>query len=287
MAGFWLWQYRIEVRNERARRAEEARLKKVDEYKLTFIEGWTLQDYGVYLEKQGVVDQKDFAKALTTYNTKAYQFLTSIPKGFGLEGFLFPDTYRIAKPASTDELLSKMLENFYRRVLQVGVNPETENFIIPSYENIELQSGKKGVTLYQAVTLASIVEKETGRDLSTGTDDQKNRLLAERKTIAGIFYNRLQQGKPLESDATINFITGKNVPAAAASDLKINSPYNTYLYPGLPAGPICNPSASSLEAVFNPIKTEYLYFLHRQPSGDVVYSKTFDEHIANKRRFLR
>jgi UPF0755 protein len=91
----------------------------------------------------------------------------------------------------------------------------------------------------------------------------------------------------LQSDATVNYATGKNLPSPTLADLEVNSPYNTYKHRGLPPGPISNPSLSSLMAAIYPAETDYLYFLHKQPSGEPVYSKTFEEHVANKLKYLK
>ena len=123
------------------------------------------------------------------------------------------------------------------------------------------------------------MEKESG---GKGSPSQNISLDQERKMIASVFYNRLMIGKALESDATVNYATGKSSPGASSEDLQVNSPYNTYKYPGLPPGPICNPSLGSIQAVLAPIKTDYYYFLHHQPSGEVDFSKTFEEHRAKK-----
>ena len=109
----------------------------------------------------------------------------------------------------------------------------------------------------------------------------------ERRIVAGIFYNRLNAGMALQSDATINYFTGKNDPSPLLEDLEKNSPYNTYKNRGLPPTPIGNPSLSSITAVLNPTNTDYFYFLHKQPSGEPVYSRTFEEHVANKQKYLK
>jgi UPF0755 protein len=129
----------------------------------------------------------------------------------------------------------------------------------------------KDLTLFEAVTLASIVEKEA-------------RLKTDKKIVAGIFLKRLQQGKKLESDATVNYITKKKTTRPTYSDIAVNSLYNTYKYSGLPPGPICNPGLDSLQAVAEPEETDYLYFLNT-PTNTMVYSVTGEEHIANKNKY--
>lgn len=260
-------------------------IKPVEEQTMRLIEGWTIFEMGDYLEKQGIVSKKEFLKALAETNRSEYPFLNSVPKNSDLEGFLFPDTYRVLKGVSAKEVVQKLLVTFGKKT-----NNEVKGSygvqIIPGYENLVIGSSK-GLTMYQVVTLASILEKETGIDLTNKDADQKERLFAERRTVAGIFLNRLSINQALESDATINYITGKNKAAPSSKDLEANSLYNTYKYPGLPPGPICNPSLMSIQAVLNPFKTDYYYFLHKQPSGEVVYSKTFEEHVNNKFKYLK
>jgi len=189
---------------------------------------------------------------------KDYWFLQEDENGNPetLEGYLFPDTYKFNADASGEEILRKILDNF-------------KNKINPLRGQIELNS----MNLYEILTLASIVEKEV-----SSVDDMR--------VVAGLFLHRLEIGMPLQSDATINYITNKKMPSPLYKDLEVDSPYNTYKYRGLPPGPICNPGLSAIKAVLNPEKTDYLYFL--TPAGKpTVYSKTFKEHEANKRKWLR
>ncbi len=91
----------------------------------------------------------------------------------------------------------------------------------------------------------------------------------------------------LQSDATVNYITKKNTPSVSTADTKVDSPYNTYLYQGMPPGPICNPSLSSLMAAVYPASTDYFYFLSDPQTGKAIYAKTFEEHILNKQKYLK
>ena len=260
-------------------------IRPVEELTIRLIEGWTIADMGEYLEKQNIATKKEFTKALAETNRSDYSFLNSVPKTSDLEGFLFPDTYRVLKGVTAGEVVAKLLQTFGKKTLN-EVNGNYGIQTIPGYENLKISSSK-GLTMHEVVTLASILEKETGIDLTNKGADQRERLLTERRTIAGIFLNRLSINQALESDATINYITGKNKAAPSGQDLQVNSPYNTYKYPGLPPGPICNPSLMSIQAVLNPFKTDYYFFLHKQPSGEVVYSKTFEEHVNNKFKYLK
>ena len=144
------------------------------------------------------------------------------------------------------------------------------------------QARNQKMSVYEIVTLASIIEKEAG-----GKNLTIDKLDEQRKIIAGIFYNRLKINMPLQSDATISYITKKQNAASELADTKIDSPYNTYKYSGLPLGTICNPSLSSIMAALYPSATDYLYFLHKQPSEDIVYAKTYEEHLINKQKYLK
>lgn len=264
--GFLVWQG-----YQDRRQITEKKNIKAEEIRLTFIEGWTAADMASYLEKQGIAKKDDFNSAQRQFTSENFRILASKPASAGLEGFLFPDTYNIYKPKNNFEtgqaktIIEKMLVNF-------------QNKFTPA---MEMQALNKRMSIYQILTLASIIEKEAGL-----TADGKDQLDRQRKIIAGIFYSRMALGMPLQSDATINYITKKNDASASEVDLQNDSPYNTYKYKGLPPGPICNPSLSSITAALYPASTDYLYFLHSQKSGEIIYSKTFEEHIKNKLRYL-
>ena len=252
------------VRHNREARYEALKNAKAPEVSITTIEGWTVNDIGKYLQDQNLISSQNFIDAEKSFDVSSYNLLASKPSGSDLEGFLFPDTYLIFKPAAYNdpktagEIIQKMLDNF--------TNKFTEQMVT--------QSQRNGMSVYQTLILASIVEKETGSNAD------------EKKTVAGIFYNRLSANMPLQSDATVNFATGKNTPSASSEDIKINSPYNTYIHTGLPPGPIGNPSLASIMAVLYPAKTNYFYFLDK-PDGTPVYSITFQEQLANEQKYLK
>ena len=265
-----------DIKNDAAKKKEKFENTRAEEITIRITEGWNNKEIADYLEKQGIVSAKDFMKYQAEFDSKGYWFLRDIPNGFDIEGFLFPDTYRlfasvkVAEPKTASEtIIRKLLGTFAAKVP----------------ENAEDLAKKQGLSLYEAITLASIVENETGRNAVSA--EQKKLLDEERGIVAGIFYNRLKIGQALESDATVNYATSKNLPSPTLEDLQINSPYNTYKYPGLPPGPISNPSLSSINAVLNPTVTDYFFFLHKQPSGEPIYSKTFEEHVQNKFKYLK
>lgn len=174
-----------------------------------------------------------------------------------LEGFLFPDTYRLHKNSTAQIIVEKMLTNFDKKL------------IIDLQEEIIRQEK----TIYQVITLASIVQKE-----AVSPEDMK--------FAAGVFLNRLKINKPLESDATVNYATGKNLRQPSYDDTNTDSPYNTYKNIGLPPGPICNPGISAIKAVLYPENHDFLYFLHPKNAKMGIYSKTYAEHLRNKSIYL-
>ena len=173
------------------------------------------------------------------------------PTGLRLEGFLYPDTYEFTTEMTTQEITEKLLENF---ITKVNANIDLNNL---NLKQTQITS------LYQAMTLGSIIEKE-----ASSSDD--------RAEISGIFNNRLEAGMLLQSDATVNYITGKNDAGVDTADTEIDSPYNTYKYTGLPPTPIDNPRIESIVAALYPNKTVYYYFFHAD--GQTYFSETFEEH---------
>ncbi len=186
-----------------------------------------------------------------------FDFLESLPPGASLEGFLFPDTYRVAPDASAADLRDLMLEQFGARVTPA----------------MRADAQARRFTLYEVVTLASIVEREAV-------------IPDERPTIAGVYLNRLAQGMTLDADPTVQYAKSASTPGEWWPSLTrddytdVTSPYNTYLNAGLPPGPIANPSLSSIEAVIYPAATDYLYFRACDSSGRHVFSLTFEEHAG-------
>ncbi|MFH0828984.1 MAG: endolytic transglycosylase MltG [Candidatus Kerfeldbacteria bacterium] len=226
-------------------------------------EGWTSSQIGEYLQGKGIGMKEEFVTAASTIDSRTilpddrFDFLAGRPATATLEGYLFPDTYRVFPNASTADIIKKMLTNFGTKVMS-----STRNEIV-----------SKGKTLYDVVTLASIVELEVRSE-------------TDRKMVADIFWRRLAVGMPLQSDATVNFVTGKKALQPTESDISVGSPYNTYVNRGLPPGPISNPGLVSISATNNPQPNSYLYFL-TDASGSVHYAMTYEEHLANKQQYLR
>lgn len=239
-------------------------LEPSSELSVRFIEGWTIQQMSDYLQRNSVFAEGDFSTFVTVpinYQTVTAglddNFFSQLPRGASLEGYLFPDTYRLYHNATVSDLVSKMLNN-------------TLDKFPPDWR---AEITKRGYSIHEAMTLASIVEREVASD-------------KDRAMVAGIFWRRLEAGRGLEADSTINYITGKRTPAVSAEDLSLDSPYNTYRYRGLPPGPISNPGSASIQAVVYPQANQYWYFLSA-PDGEVIYSTTFEEHKQAKQKYLR
>ncbi|MCM8767541.1 MAG: endolytic transglycosylase MltG [Candidatus Omnitrophica bacterium] len=175
-----------------------------------------------------------------------------------LEGFLFPDTYYFPYNISIEGICMKMWKNFkdiFERIYDEEIN---EN----NWEEVK-----------KIVTVASIVEKEASLSL-------------ERKIIAGIIYKRLSKNIPIASCSTVEYALGYKKKRLSRSDLKINSPYNTYIHKGLPPTPICNPGKDSLIAAINPIKSDYMFFLSKG-DGTNHFSRTYQEHLTAIKLYLQ
>jgi UPF0755 protein len=182
---------------------------------------------------------------------------------YAKEGYMFPDTYQVSKDATAAAIASLFLDTFNKKI-----TPQ-----------MHADAQKSGLTIDQVVVLASIVERE-------GHNDE------DRPVIAGILLNRLKKDWPLQTDATIQYALGYQPQEKSwwkkiltEDDMKIKSPYNTYLHTGLPPGPISNPGISSLQAVIYPKQTEYMYYLH-DTKGNVYYAKTQEDHDQNIAKHL-
>ncbi len=246
---------------------------------IQILEGWTSRDIANYFEEHGLYQSDKFLDiagypqidyrrnktrpALNDFSTE-FSFLTDKPKYYSLEGYLFPDTYRIYASSTVTEVIEKMLANFDKKL-----TPKMR-------ADIKAQ----GKTIYEVVTLASIIEKEAPIDYQTNND-------RDARIIAGIFLNRLKIGQGLQSDATLSYIYGDNKPAHSGAELENNSLYNTYKYRGLPPGPICNPGILAISAAIYPIATDYNYFLTPKGKDEVIYARTYEEHLQNKYKYLK
>lgn len=227
-------------------------------YTFTIPEGYTLKQIADKLSANNFVNRDRFLD-LAAYGSFRHSFLRGVPPGPNrLEGYLFPDTYKITKKTTEKEIINIMLDRFERE--------------LSKYKIAEL-AAEKGLTVHQAVTLASIVEREAQKD-------------EERPKVAAVFLNRLKKGWKLESCATIQYILGQPKARLFEKDLQIESPYNTYMYPGLPPGPIASPGGPSLKAAVNPADVDYLFFVVAD-DGKHIFGRTLQEHNRNKAEYLK
>jgi UPF0755 protein len=215
-------------------------------------EGETIFDIARNLEDAKYMKADEFLKAARD----ATQILDIAAEAKTLEGFLFPATYNLPRKATATDLTTMMVHKF-REALQ-GIAPDRANATTPSAD------------LLHAVTLASLVERETPRP-------------QERPLVAGVFSNRMQKGMLLQCDPTVIYAleqVGKYNGTLTLKDLHYDSPYNTYMFAGLPPGPIGNPSAESLKAALHPAQTDYLYFVANTQGGH-FFATTLAEHNQN------
>ncbi len=229
--------------------------------KVTFaiLAGWRIEEIAASLPTSGLDISADEFLAAVQVSPEGYSFSAELP-GNSIEGFLFPGTYDLARETTAQQLIPALLGRFEESV------------------SSELRQGysEQGLTIYQAVTLAAIVEREAV------VDD-------EMPLIASVFYNRLAASAQLASDPTVQYALGYNTDQAtwwtnplSLANLEFNSPYNTYIYAGLPPGPICNPGLAALRAVAFPAQTPYYYFRAAcDGSGRHLFAVTYEEHLQN------
>ncbi len=240
---------------------------------ITTIEGWNVREIGQYFEKEGIFQSEELLELVGfpmidyRYNVEInkpkdysaqFSFLADKPDYVGLEGYLFPDTYRIFNNASLDDIVVKMLDNFDKKLTS------------EMRDDIKTQ----GKTIYEIVTMASLVEKEV-------------RSYEDMRIVSGIFWDRIKNRQALESCATLAYVLGENKKQYTLEDTKIDSPYNSYENLGLMPGPISNPGLNAIKAAIYPEYTEYNYFLTATETGETIFSETFDKHIGNKAIYLK
>ena len=232
------------------------RLERGDVYTipLTVPEGSNLFDIAQRVETANLGKKENF---LAAASSDVGLIADLDPQAKTLEGYLFPDTYRFERRVTPQQILAAMVRRF------------------------RLASGSLGLqaNYHRVVTVASLVERETPVD-------------AERPLVASVFENRLAKDMPLMTDPSVIYaalLDGRYRGIIYASDLQADSPYNTYRYPGLPPGPICNPGMASLKAAMHPAQTDYLYFVaaSADPSGKSRFSATLEEHAHDVQQYRR
>ena len=219
---------------------------------LTIAEGLTVKQTAARVEEVYGIAADDFlAQAKASTYVADYPFLEGAADD-SLEGFLYPKTYSFSGTPTSDEIIRAMLNQYQTEVASLDF--ESARSAVAQRYGVELSD-------YEMLTLASIIEREAL------TEDQ-------RYKVSSTFYNRLEQGMALQSDATMMYVTGGEV---TADDLHTESPYNTYLNQGLPPTPICSPSLASIKAALEPADTNYLYFFIT--FDNEYFSESYDQHL--------
>ncbi|MBI3958152.1 MAG: endolytic transglycosylase MltG [Chloroflexi bacterium] len=242
--------------------------------RVTIPEGWRLEQIADYLrDRQIPLDSDDYRRRVLSgdligLDLIRYAFLNSRPAGTSLEGYLFPSTFELpAEGATALDLLTRQLDAFLAQV-------------VPVYQ-AAVESGNTTLDLYAVLTLASIVEREAV-------------LPEERPAIAAVYLNRLAAGMKLDADPTVQYAMGYQAatgqwwktPVFLEEYSSVVSPYNTYIYTGIPPGPIASPGLASIVAVLFPDEHDYVYFVATPDgSGAHVFAETYDKHVENVRRY--
>lgn len=230
---------------------------------VTVVEGWRTEEVADALEPLGVPREAFLAAARS--HDYDFDFVSELPQEQSLEGFLYPATYPVRIGEQPSDLVRQMLQAF------------SDN--VP--EGVRDSAAESGMSLSEVLTLASIIEREA-------------RIPDERPIMAQVFLSRLADGMPLQADPTVQYaLASERGPSGdgwwkkglTVADLGIDSPYNTYLYPGLPPGPISNPSLASIISVIQPADTNYFYFVAK-PDGSHAFATTLKEHEANVEKYL-
>lgn len=234
-------------------------------FTITIPEGLTLEQISKIVEEKTNHTADQFMKLVTNSEFVNNMIATypdiltdEVLQGdirYSLEGYLFPATYDFYEDPSLEEIVVKMIEQ--------------TNTVIAEYR-LDIESKK--FTVHELLTFASLLEEE-----ATAKTD--------RETIASVFYNRLEKNMPLQTDPTVLYALGTHKDKVLYEDLKVKNPYNTYINPGLPPGPIANSGKMSIEAALHPSNTEFLYFL-ADKNGNNHFAKTYDEHLKNKQKYI-
>ncbi|WP_274362673.1 endolytic transglycosylase MltG [Paenibacillus thermotolerans] len=242
------------------------RTVKEEVLRFTVPEGFTASQIIELLSNKLGFSQEELAgivsNRLTAEEAKASRIVwaAEIPENpnykFALEGYLFPETYELPKDSAAGDAVLRMLHELDLKVKQLP-------------EGWEEQLKASGLTFHKLLTVASLIEREVSVD-------------KERKLVAGVIYNRLKKEMPLQLDATVQYVFGKQKERLFEKDLQIESPYNTYLHPGLPPGPIASPGLKSIEAALYPEASNFLFYVTKKDgSGEHLFAETYKEHLEN------
>ena len=221
---------------------------EVSEKKFVIPEGFTVKDIAKRLNEEGIASEEVFLEKAKYF--RPFDYIEKNDEAyFTAEGFLFPDTYNISAEATEEDILSLMANTFDKKLT----------------EEMRERAKNTHLSIYELVTLASLVEKEA-------------RFKEDQPIIAQVFFKRLKIGMPLQSDATLQYLMDAPKEDVAISDTKIDSPYNTYQYMGLPPGPVANPGIDAINAVLYPADTDYLYFVADR-DGHNHYTYSYSSHL--------
>jgi peptidoglycan lytic transglycosylase G len=220
-------------------------------HQVTIPEGFTALDIAQLLASERLADADHF---MALVNDAGFADRLGLPVST-LEGYLFPDTYRLSRGMSEEEIIRSMVARFRE--------------VLPS--NFEAQAERLNLDMHGIITLASLIEKEAKLD-------------SERPVVSAVFYNRLRRNMPLQSDPTAIYGADNSHRRVTAIDLQRKTPYNTYLKAGLPPGPIANPGMASILAALNPARVNFLYFVAKN-DGSHFFSRTLDQHVDAVRNY--
>ncbi|MFH1736340.1 MAG: endolytic transglycosylase MltG [Actinomycetota bacterium] len=221
---------------------------KVKYYSVTIPEGYTVAQTARRVARATPIKEDAFLAAARKSDFN-FDFLKSLPEE-SLEGFLFPKTYTVTDKTTPKSMVGMMLGQFKKETDPLDLKPASE----------------RGLSLYQLITVASLIEKEV-------------KVPAERPLVAAVIYNRLNRGMLLEFCSTVQYCLPEPKENLLEQDLKIDSPYNTYIYPGLPPGPIASPGLASIEAALNPAPVDYLYFVLTGSDGGHTFTTTYEDFL--------
>jgi len=216
---------------------------------ITIPEGYTAEQIAKLLQEKQLGSAETFKKTAQIFVPYSYMANDNPNVIYKAEGYMFPNTYRITKGTTEEQILGMMTTQFDKQFT----------------ENMRARATEIGLSIKDVIILASLVEKEA-------------QLPSDRPLIAGVFLNRLKQNMPMQSCATIQYILGYPKPELTVQDTEISSPYNTYQHMGLPPGPIANPGIAAINAVLYSEKTDFIYFV-ADKQGTHHFSKTYEEHL--------
>ncbi len=234
-------------------------VEKEEMLRFTIPEGYTVIQIADRLQEAGIADKEEFLKLANDAAAFGLPLADSIPRNdklrYQLEGYLFPETYEVKKDSTVKDIVTVMLQQTQKE--------------LDSITDLETRLQERGESLHELMTVASLIEREVVVD-------------EERPMVASVIYNRLKKGQRLEIDATVQYMLDKQKERLLFKDLEVDTPYNTYMYDGLPPGPISSPSLSAVEAALEPANTDYFYYVTKKDGTQGhLFGRTYQEHLRN------